>query len=277
MRVDLPSGIHLNVHSRGSGASTALLIHGWAVCGDIWSPVLDAWPADGPRLLAPDLRGTGWSSKPQDGYTLENYAADIVALIDKLELRDLVLVGHSMGGTIAMKVALARPQNLRRLVLISPVPAGGVPFKDEEIGFFRSLGGSQAGSEQVLAMMMARRPSQAAYERAVVGMGSVAEEAFFGGFDAWLADPHAGVLRIDTPLVKCEINIADVGHEDQVFEAGGIRRQIRVFRLPDENPHQQARISRRIPLQAKDDNALYVCLTQEDGHLVWSSPIYVTR
>ena len=99
----------------------------------------------------------------------------------------------------------------------------------------------------------------------------------FGGFDAWLADPHAGVLRIDTPLVKCEINIADVGREDQVFEAGGIRRQIRVFRLPDENPHQQARISRRIPLQAKDDNALYVCLTQEDGHLVWSSPIYVTR
>lgn len=99
----------------------------------------------------------------------------------------------------------------------------------------------------------------------------------FGGFDAWLADPHAGVLRIDTPLVKCEINIADIGRDDQVFEAGGIRRQIRVFRLPDENPHQQAQLSRRIALQADHDNALYVCLTQEDGHLVWSSPIYVIR
>lgn len=185
MRVDLPGGIHLNIHSRGGGERTALLIHGWAVCGDIWSPVLDAWPADGPRLLAPDLRGTGWSSKPQDGYTLENYAADIVALIDHMGLRDIVLVGHSMGGTIAMKVALARPQSLRKLLLISPVPAAGVPFKDEDIAFFRSLGGSQAGSEQVLGMMMASRPSQTAYERAVVGMGSVAEEAFFGGFDAW--------------------------------------------------------------------------------------------
>jgi hypothetical protein len=99
----------------------------------------------------------------------------------------------------------------------------------------------------------------------------------FGGFDAWLADPHAGVLRIDTPLVQCEINIADIGREDRVFEAGGIRRQIRVFRLPDENPHHEARISRRIPLHAPDDNALYVCLTQEDGHLIWSSPIYVIR
>jgi pimeloyl-ACP methyl ester carboxylesterase len=100
-------------------------------------------------------------------------------------LRNIVLIGHSMGGTIAMRVALARPQSLRKLLLISPVPAAGVPFKDEDIGFFRSLGGSQAGSEQVLGMMMASRPSQAAYERAVVGMGSVAEEAFFGGFDAW--------------------------------------------------------------------------------------------
>ena len=99
----------------------------------------------------------------------------------------------------------------------------------------------------------------------------------FGGFDAWLADPQSGVLRIDTPLVQCEINIADIGREDRVFEAGGIRRQIRVFRLPDENLHVQASISRRIPLHAPDDNALYVCLTQEDGHLIWSSPIYVIR
>jgi hypothetical protein len=99
----------------------------------------------------------------------------------------------------------------------------------------------------------------------------------FGGFDAWLADGQAGVLRIDTPLVKCDIAIADIGREDLVFEAGGIGRRIRAFRLPDENPHQQVQISRRIPLQTEHDNALYVCITQEDGHLIWSSPIYVIR
>jgi hypothetical protein len=99
----------------------------------------------------------------------------------------------------------------------------------------------------------------------------------FGGFDAWLADGQAGVLRIDTPLVKCDIAIADIGREDLVFEAGGIGRRIRVFRLPDENQHQQVQISRRIPLQTEHDNALYVCITQEDGHLIWSSPIYVIR
>jgi hypothetical protein len=99
----------------------------------------------------------------------------------------------------------------------------------------------------------------------------------FGGFDAWLADPRSGVLRIDTPLVKCDIPVADIGLDDVAFEAGGIGRRIRVFRLPDENPHRSIRLSRRLRLKAEGDNALYVCLTQEDGHLIWSSPIYVFR
>ncbi|MDP1748960.1 MAG: DUF3604 domain-containing protein [Reyranella sp.] len=99
----------------------------------------------------------------------------------------------------------------------------------------------------------------------------------FGGFDAWLADPVAGVLKIDTALVKAEIAVADIGRDDLVFDAGGIKRRIRVFRLPDENPHREVKLSRHIALKAAGDNALYVCLTQEDGHLIWSSPIYVFR
>jgi hypothetical protein len=99
----------------------------------------------------------------------------------------------------------------------------------------------------------------------------------FGGFDAWLADGRSGTLRIDTALVKCEIAIRDIGLDDRIFDAGGIRRRIRVFRLPDENPHRRLHLSRRIPLKTSGDNAVYVCLTQEDGHLAWSSPIYVFR
>jgi hypothetical protein len=99
----------------------------------------------------------------------------------------------------------------------------------------------------------------------------------FGGFDAWLADPAAGSLKIETALVQTEIPIAEIGLEDLVFEAGGIARRLRVFRLPDENPHRRVTLERRIPLVADRDNALYACLTQEDGHLVWSSPIYIFR
>ena len=97
----------------------------------------------------------------------------------------------------------------------------------------------------------------------------------FGGFDAWLADGQSGTLCIDTALVKCEIAVADIGLNDLVFEAGGLHRRIRVFRLPNENPHRRLHLSRRIPLKRPGDNAVYICLPREDGHLAWSSPIYV--
>ncbi|HEX3172407.1 MAG TPA: DUF3604 domain-containing protein [Burkholderiales bacterium] len=99
----------------------------------------------------------------------------------------------------------------------------------------------------------------------------------FAGFDAWLADPQAGTLKIDTALVKTEIKIADIGIEDRVFANGGIKRQLRVFRMPDENTHTRVQLERRIKLTEQGDNALYVCVTQEDGHLIWSSPIYIFR
>lgn len=99
----------------------------------------------------------------------------------------------------------------------------------------------------------------------------------FGGFDAWLTDARSGTLRIDTPLVKCEIAVSDIGQEDLVFAAGGIGRAIRMFRLPDDNSHRHLKLTRRVNLKAQGDNALYVRLTQEDGHLIWSSPIYVFR
>jgi len=98
----------------------------------------------------------------------------------------------------------------------------------------------------------------------------------FGGFDAWLDDPAAGTLAIDTALAKAEIPVASIGLEDAVLETGGgINRRIRVFRLPDENAQRHLKLERRVkPARGRDD-ALYVCVTQEDGHLIWSSPIYV--
>ncbi|MDJ0956144.1 MAG: DUF3604 domain-containing protein, partial [Arenicellales bacterium] len=97
----------------------------------------------------------------------------------------------------------------------------------------------------------------------------------FGGFDAWLEDKASGTLKIDTALVKTEIEIHNIGRDDLIFEGGGIRRRIRVFRLPDTNPTRTVEIERRIQLSKERDDALYICLTQEDGHLVWSSPIYI--
>ena len=96
-----------------------------------------------------------------------------------------------------------------------------------------------------------------------------------GGFYATLASLDEGCLKIQTTLVNAEIQISDIGYEDIVFEAGGLGRRIRVFRLPDENIHNSVEIERRISLVDDRDNAIYVRIIQQDGHVIWSSPIYV--
>jgi pimeloyl-ACP methyl ester carboxylesterase len=190
MNLELSTGVRLHVRDRGpgtvAGAPSYLFIHGWAVSGAIWDPILERWPDTAGRVLAPDQRGTGFSDKPPaGGYTLDAYVGDMVALIDQLELSDVVLVGHSMGGTIAQKVALERPSALRGLVLVSPVPASGVPLDDGQIAYFRSLGGTREGAEQVLRMVMAKPPDEPLFERMVRDVATVCLAAFLDGFDAW--------------------------------------------------------------------------------------------
>jgi pimeloyl-ACP methyl ester carboxylesterase len=202
MNVELSTGVRLYVRDRGQGAPTYLLIHGWAVSGAVWDPILDRWPDTAGRVVIPDLRGTGFSSKPREGYTLDAYAGDVVALIDQLGLSDVVLVGHSLGGTITQRVALERPDRLRGLVLVSPVPASGVPLGEEQIAYFRSLGGTREGAEQVLSMVMARRPEAALFERMVRDVATVVLEAFLGGFESWRTAAFAERLtNLKTPTL----------------------------------------------------------------------------
>jgi len=100
----------------------------------------------------------------------------------------------------------------------------------------------------------------------------------FGGADVLLADAHKGRLKIDTGLVKADIALTDIGLEDTVLETGGgIARRMRLFRLPDNNPHHSAQLTRRIPRSQVDEDALYVCITLADGHRTWSSPTYLMR
>ncbi|MCH1425511.1 MAG: DUF3604 domain-containing protein, partial [Alphaproteobacteria bacterium] len=99
-----------------------------------------------------------------------------------------------------------------------------------------------------------------------------------GGFDIILADAYNGTLKMETPLIKAGVPIEDIGFEDEVFDNSGVLpRYLKIFRLPTENPHKTMRFSRSIDLKSAGDNPIFIRLTQEDGTLVWTSPIYVYR
>jgi len=99
----------------------------------------------------------------------------------------------------------------------------------------------------------------------------------FGGIDVTFEAPDAGRLSIKTKHVQVEAGIADIGLENMVFEAGGLERRIRLYRLPDRMSKNEISLRRTIRLHDDRDTRLFVRVTQEDGHRAWSSPIYLFR
>ncbi|MEX0730794.1 MAG: DUF3604 domain-containing protein [Aquisalimonadaceae bacterium] len=99
----------------------------------------------------------------------------------------------------------------------------------------------------------------------------------YGGFDAWLEGTPKGNfdLTCNHGAVNCPMD--DIGYEDTIMEAGGLERRIRVYRLPEENPHRNLTRKLRIPLNRSGDNPLWVCVYTEDGFQAWSSPIFLFK
>jgi pimeloyl-ACP methyl ester carboxylesterase len=102
----------------GAGAPI-LLVHAAGLHGRCWDQVVERL-ASHRRVLAVDCRGHGRSSVPDPPYPWSRLAADLVELIDELELEGVVGVGHSMGGHLVARVAAARPARFDRVVLLDP-------------------------------------------------------------------------------------------------------------------------------------------------------------
>jgi non-heme chloroperoxidase len=102
------------------GAEVLLFLHGWPDSWYSFSRVLELLPRDQYRALCYDQRGFGDSSRPSDGYTIDDYAADAVAFLDAVGVAGATVVGHSFGSFVARRVAEIAPDRVHGLVLIGP-------------------------------------------------------------------------------------------------------------------------------------------------------------
>lgn len=118
----------LRMHYRSHGADDSipvLLVHGSYATGRWWEPFMAILP-DEILAIAPDLRGCGGSDRAATGYTIDDQAADLDALISALGWDEFDLVGHSSGGAIAIEYVLTHAGKARTLTLVDSVPLEGV-------------------------------------------------------------------------------------------------------------------------------------------------------
>ncbi len=112
-----PEPLRLQLWDWPAEAPACLLLHGIGNYGRYWDFFADAI-AGRLRLVAPDARGHGESGRPADGYAPQEFVSDAVAVLDALEIERAIVVGHSMGGTHAIRLAAAHPDRVERLVIV---------------------------------------------------------------------------------------------------------------------------------------------------------------
>ncbi|HEV3048527.1 MAG TPA: alpha/beta hydrolase [Solirubrobacteraceae bacterium] len=110
----------LRMHVALAGAQDApplLLVHGWPQNWWSWRHVIPTL-AERYRVIAPDLRGFGWSEAPSDGYDKQQLAIDLLALLDALELERVTWIGHDWGAWSGFLAALRAPERIEQMLAL---------------------------------------------------------------------------------------------------------------------------------------------------------------
>lgn len=113
-------GLRMHVAEAGEG-DPLVLLHGWPQHWYMWRRVIPEL-AKRYRVIAPDLRGFGWSDATHDGYDKETMADDVLRLLDALELDSVRLAGHDWGGWIGFLMCLRRPERVERFLALNVPP-----------------------------------------------------------------------------------------------------------------------------------------------------------
>jgi non-heme chloroperoxidase len=218
--------IELYYEDHGSGRPV-VLIHGYPLSGRAWDRQVPILLEAGNRVITYDRRGFGKSSQPGTGYDYDTFAADLNMLLETLDLREVVLVGHSMGtGEVTRYLGRYGSARVARGVLVSPIPPFLLQTPDNPDGLPASLfdGFIQAARQDTPAWMKGfldnfynidklrgTLVSDQAYQASWNVASSASAIAAVACIPTWETDFRADLPKIDVPMLVIQ------GDADQVL------------------------------------------------------------
>jgi pimeloyl-ACP methyl ester carboxylesterase len=195
-----PQGV-LGIDDGGRGGLPVVLVHSLAGNSTHWAPTLKRLRPTR-RAVALDFRGHGRSEPPKNGdYSIAGMADDVESVADTLDFRRFILVGHSMGGGVALTYAGAHPERIAGLLLLDPIGDGTQIPADEAKAFLKGLETNYDSLIQEYWSQIAG-PDSTVRERLLSDLGAMPRETVVQVFGEVLGfNPHPALARYRGPTL----------------------------------------------------------------------------
>ena len=204
----------------GNGTHDVLVLHGWFGDAHSFAPMEPALDGAAFRYVFMDYRGYGGMHDVPGAYTMDEIAADALALADHLGFGAFSLVGHSMGAKAAQRLLMRAPERVRKLVALTPVPASAVPFDDDRWALFNGAADRPENRYAIIDYTTGNRLSRAWVQAMVdYSLAHSSRDAFAAYLPAWArTDFSADVVGLRLP-VKVVVGEHDAALTPAVMQA----------------------------------------------------------
>ncbi len=243
----------LHYIEKGSGDVTLVFLHYFGGAASTWDEVISHLQNDF-RCNAIDLLGFGKSASTDTLISVDDSANVVLKLIDELQLQNYVLIGHSMGGKIALRVASLQPKGLLSLVLLAPSPPTAEPMSDKERINMDDAFGDKAKVEKMIENVVTHPLDKTTFDKEVTNN----LQASSAGWHSWPQLGSKEVIAGNMKDIHVPITIL-YGEKDKKFTKAFLKKEFdnyfKTFRLieikdsghllPVEAPEQTAKEIKR--------------------------------
>ena len=206
-------GVPIAFEKTGQGGTTLVLVHGWSCDQTYWSEQVSAL-SDSFTIVTIDLAGHGLSGLTRTDYTMPAFGADVAAVVSALDLHNVYLVGHSMGGSVIVEAARLLPDRVVGLIGIDTLQEPSFLFTPQQVdGFLQTMKNDFEGATtQFVASMFPAGSDTALVNRVSADMAAApAEVAISAMRNLLLHDlrPTLNVLKVPLWCLDSDQNPID--------------------------------------------------------------------
>ena len=205
-------GVEISFDKQGKGSPAIVFVHGWSNNRSVWDEQMDHFSKKY-KVIAIDLGGHGQSGDDRNAWTMSSFGEDVIAVINHLKLKKVVLVGFSMGGPVVIEAAKKATEKIAGLVLVDNLHNIEMKYSEEMIKITDSIFSDLMAyptNEKLIGLGFYKNNPEKSFQRAMTMLKDGQRPGWHGSFlemFKWInEDLTTSLIEIHSPVISINSN-----------------------------------------------------------------------